>query len=277
MASSTREEIAEVLDGYEAYQERLCALTFDGLTTPEWLAILERRERMVRRDPVIRHALVNLLAEQATEAELGAKLHLALANRLRVSPREASRRIAEAKDLGERRSLTGEPLAPKLTATAQAQRDGRIGEEHVRVIRKFFTKLPGWVDLPTRESAEARLAGKATQHRPDELTKLAHKTLDCLNPDGDYTDEDRARRRGITLGPQQDDGMSKVSGYVTPEGRATIEALFNKLAAPGMCNPNDDTPVRRRRSLGRSGTARYPQRLPTEPRRLSCRGSGGVV
>src|SRR5262249_37589221 len=28
-----------------------------------------------------------------------------------------------------------------------------------------------------------------------------------------------------------------------PEARATVEALLAKLAAPGLCNPDDDTPM----------------------------------
>src|SRR6202044_3399885 len=38
------------------------------------------------------------------------------------------------------------------------------------------------------------------------------------------------------------DGMSPISGYLTPEARATIDAVFAKLAAPGMCNPDDIEP-----------------------------------
>ena len=37
--------------------------------------------------------------------------------------------------------------------------------------------------------------------------------------------------------------MSAVRGWLTPEARATWEAVLAKLAAPGMCNPDDDTPV----------------------------------
>lgn len=35
--------------------------------------------------------------------------------------------------------------------------------------------------------------------------------------------------------------MSTISGQITPELRATLEAVFSKWAAPGMCNPDDDT------------------------------------
>ncbi|WP_156371919.1 DUF222 domain-containing protein, partial [Mycobacterium sp. UM_11] len=53
---------------------------------------------------------------------------------------------------------------------------------------------------------------------------------------------ERARRRGLTLGKQGPDGMSELRGLLTPELRATLEAVLAKLAAPGMCNPLDDMP-----------------------------------
>src|SRR5262249_44738395 len=108
--------------------------------------------------------------------------------------------------------------------------------------RKFVKELPGWVDMATRERAEADLARLGGQHRPEKLTGLAATMADAINPDGNFTDEDRARRRSATLGPQHDDGMSELRALITPELRAAIEALWAKLAAPGMCNPNDDLP-----------------------------------
>ena len=165
-----------------------------------------------------------------------------MANRLRITRAEASRRIHEAADLGERRALNGEPLEPVLAATAQAQRNGDLGAGHVAVIRSFLHRLPDFVDIETRAKAEAQLARLAGEHRPDELARLADKLTDCLNPDGDFTDVDRARRRGIIIGRQDIDGMSPISGYLTPEARATIDAVFAKLAAPGMCNPDDIEP-----------------------------------
>jgi hypothetical protein len=242
MRSSSREEIVEVLDALEAGYKRALDLTFDVLTTPERLRVLQRSEQLRRWQPAVEHALINQLAEQAHPAELGGTLAAALANRLRITRAEASRRIHDAADLGERTALNGEPLQPLLAATAAAQRNGEIGAGHVAVIRGFVHRLPDVVDPETRAHAEAQLARLAGQHRPDELAKLADKLTDCLNPDGDFTDHDRARRRGLTLGRQDIDGMSPITGYLTPEARATLDAVFAKLAAPGMCNPEDDTP-----------------------------------
>ncbi|MBW0019024.1 MAG: HNH endonuclease [Mycobacterium sp.] len=243
MHSSSLEEIAEAFDALRAAMSRVCGLSFEVLTTPERLAYLANLEQQARTLAAPGHALINQLAEQADETALGGRLPHALADRLNITRGEATRRVDEAADLGPRRALTGEVLPPVLTATATAQREGKIGREHVRVIRKFLRKLPGFVDLATREHAHANLAQEATHCRPDELAQLADHVMDCLHPDGDYTDADRARRRGLELGKQDTDGMSRISGWITPELRAGIEALWAKLAAPGMCNPDDQSPI----------------------------------
>jgi len=242
MCSNSREEIVEKFDELHGVVSWLLDQSFDALTTPECLAMLERLERETRRLPVPGHALINQLSRQASESELGGKLGHALANRLRITRGEAGRRIREAEDLGPRRSITGEPLPPRLEATAAAQRAGEIGAGHVGVIRKFMEHLPCWVDGATREKAEGKLARHGAQFRPDQLAKLADRLADCLNPDGNFTDEDRARRRGLILGKQDVDGMSRLTGWLTPEARAGLEAMLARLAAPGMCNPADATP-----------------------------------
>ncbi len=237
-----RDAITAVFDALDDAIEGVGALCFDALTPRECLALLERCESVRRRLPVPEHQLINHLARQASTQELGGKLDHALADRLRISRAEAARRVKEAADLGPRHGLTGEPLPPLLAATAAAQRRGELGAGHVVVIRRFYRRLPGWIDQGTRERVEADLAGHAAHHRPEELDGLAYTLADCLNPDGLYRDEDRARHRALTLGRQQPDGMSELRGLITPELRATMEAVVAKLGAPGMCNPLDDTP-----------------------------------
>jgi hypothetical protein len=237
MRSSSREEVVEVFDALEAEFKRALDLRCDALTTPERLALLQSCEEIRRLLPAVEHPLINQLSDQADAAELGGTLAAALADRLRITRAEASRRIHEAADLGERRALNGEPLEAVLPATAQAQRNGDLGPGHVAVIRGFFHRLPDFVDIETRAKAEGHLARLAGEHRPDELGKLADTLTDCLNPDGDFTDVDRARRRSITIGRQDIDGMSPITGYLTPEARATLDAVLAKLAAPDAADP----------------------------------------
>jgi hypothetical protein len=243
MSSSNREQIAEVFGELHTVVDRLLGLSFDALTTPERLALLARLKQEVRRLPVPGHELINQLGRQAAPIEIGGKLAHALADRLCITRADAKRRIDEAVDLGPRRGLTGEPLPALLEGTAAGQRAGELGRDHVAVIRRFARQLPGFVDAPTRAKAEADLAKRATEFRPEQVARLAEKLSDCLNPDGNFTDADRARRRGLAMGKQGSDGMSLLTGWLTPDARATLEAVWAKLAAPGMANPADDSPT----------------------------------
>src|ERR1700712_3435568 len=121
MRSSSREEVVAVLDALEAAYKRALDMTFDVLTPPERLAVLERFEGFRRQQPAIEHALINQLSAQADASELGGNLAPGLAARFRISRPEAARRVHEAADLGSRTALNGEPLPPVLPATAEAQ------------------------------------------------------------------------------------------------------------------------------------------------------------
>jgi hypothetical protein len=166
MCSGDRDEIQEDFATLHATVSRILGHSYEALTTPERLHLLEALEAERRRLPVAEHQLINQTGEQSSTEELDGTLSHVVAERLRIPRAEASRRVAEAAELGPRRALTGEPLPPLLPATAKVQRDGRIGHGHVQVIRRFFQRLPAAVDVGTRAAAEADLAEKATQYRP---------------------------------------------------------------------------------------------------------------
>jgi hypothetical protein len=234
--------LGAALDASHAALKEAADADIDALNTEQCLAMLEQCEQLRRLVPTLEHRLINKLAREATPQELGGKLSHALAEATLISRAEAGRRVREAADLGQRCGLTGQPLQPVLAATAAAQRAGKLGAGQVAVIRRFYHQLPGFIDADTRAHAEADLADLGTHHRPEQLAGLAEHLMDCLNPDGSFTDDDRARRRGASLGNQQADGMSALRAWLTPEARASLEAVLAKLAAPGMCNPADDTP-----------------------------------
>lgn len=234
--------ITAAFDALDAAQESVLGLHFEALDTRQRLVLLERCEKVRRRVPAIEHPLLNQLARQATAEELGGKLTHKVAEWALISRKEAGRRVREAADLGRRHGLGGEPLLPLLEGSAAAQRAGELGAGQVAVIRKIYHQLPGWVDDAERRRAEARLAKLGTHYCPEELAGLAQRMADALNADGTFTDEQRARKRGLTLGNQQPDGMSELRGLLTPEARATLEPVLAKLAAPGMCNPLDEAP-----------------------------------
>jgi hypothetical protein len=95
------------LSTLEADLDRALQLSFDALATPERLAMLARSEIFRRRRPALEHPLINQIGGQADATELGGKLASALADRVRITRAEASRRIHEAAELGERKAITG--------------------------------------------------------------------------------------------------------------------------------------------------------------------------
>jgi hypothetical protein len=74
MVSSSRDEIVEGIDALHTAVSRLLELSFDVLTTPERLRLLERLEHETRRLPVPGHALINQIRQQASPADIGGKL-----------------------------------------------------------------------------------------------------------------------------------------------------------------------------------------------------------
>jgi hypothetical protein len=163
---SLLEAIAEMRAAYD----RVAALGMDTLTHPELLSALDQWETLTRQLPIQSHRLIAGLQREASPVELGAKSWKAvLSTRLRISAKDAHRRLAEAKELGPRTALNGEPLPPVLAEVAAAQAAGAIGPEHVTVIRNFFDTLPHWVDPTTRARAETTLTRIGTGFGPDAL------------------------------------------------------------------------------------------------------------
>ena len=52
--------------------------------------------------------------------------------------------------------------------------------------------------VDTVERAERFLAEQSAELRPDQLEKVANRCAVLINPDGKFSDVDRARQRGFT-------------------------------------------------------------------------------
>ncbi len=141
-----------------AAHESLAACDLEMLTHRELLTVLDELETLTCQLPAQWHRALARVQAETTPKELGAKSWKdVLRIRWRLSATEANRRLSDAEVLGERRTLTGQPLAPVLAATAAAQAGGQINGEHVDKIRDAMDRLPGWVDTPTREQIETDL------------------------------------------------------------------------------------------------------------------------
>jgi hypothetical protein len=201
---------------------------------------LDRLENAIRRQRALSHSVIHGLDEDA----VGAPVAATISDVLRISRAEARRRIRDAAQLEPRTTLAGQAVPPELSATADAWRGGVLDSDHLRAIQGFMRELPGHVAPMEAVKAEAFLVEQAALLRPDQLQILAGQLAVRLNPDGQFSDADRARKRGFTwCGRQRSDGMSVGRLIATPELRAMLDAWLAKFAAPGMCNPDDQTPT----------------------------------
>lgn len=235
------EAAAAALAALDAADAAIRGLNFDLLDPVVRLRVLERMEGSRRRQIAVSHDVIAGLAKE-DPASIGGPVHKVVADWLRISCAEASRRLHDATQLSPRLTLTGQELPPELPATAVAWRDGALDGQHLRVIQGFVRDLPESVPVATVDDAERFLAEQAKKLRPDQLQKAANRYAQSINPDGKFSDADRARQRGFTWCGQRADGMSVGKLVASPELRANFDAWLSHFAAPGMCNPDDETP-----------------------------------
>ena len=234
---------AEAFAALDAAVQNLGTLIWDDMGIRERLEALDRLETIRRRTAAASLDLVGSV-ERSREPALGGAAAKVIADVIRITPTESRRRIRDAGQLHPRITLSGQTLPPALPATAKAWDAGLLDIDHLRTIQRFLRDLPEDVSPDAVEKAEAFLAEKATELRPDQLDKLADRLVLQLNPDGTFSDDYRAAQRGFQwCGRQRPDGMSIARLVATPELRAMVEAWLAKFAAPGMFNPADQTPT----------------------------------
>lgn len=236
-------QASDALASVEAAVQTLGVVEWEALPAGDLLGALTRLETIRRQATAIACDLAAAV-EHCDDQALGGVKHKVMADIMRTTVSEARRRTRDAAQLRPQATLTGQPLPPVLPSAAKAWHAGLLDPEHLRVIQKFFRDLPEDVPQTAIERAEAFLAEKAAELRPDQLAVVAGRLAIQLNPDGTFSDEYRAAQRGFQwCGRQRPDGMSVARLVATPELRAALEAIFAKLAAPGMCNPDDQTPT----------------------------------
>ena len=129
---------------YRAAAAGLIDRSFEEFTHTELLDLLGELETVTWQLPTVAHRIIARLQREASPVELGAKsLKAVLTQRLRISRKDAARRLSEATELGPRTALNGEPMAPLLAGTAAAQAAGTMGPEHVEEIRRLPRQAAG--------------------------------------------------------------------------------------------------------------------------------------
>ncbi|SER35209.1 DUF222 domain-containing protein, partial [Microlunatus flavus] len=207
---------------------------FGDLDDVALVGFAQRFERLRNRQSLVDHHVVTegevrRLPDTLTQRSMSGVLAWAL----RISYGEARRRVRAAEQLGARRSVTGEVLAPLRLALAAAQRAGEAGPEQVDVcLRALATVDHRGFDPADLDTAEELLAGFAVAFAPKPLSDLAAQVVDGIDPDGTLPrDEVDAERRHLTLRRARD-GMCVGEFRLTPAVGAKLRAVLSPLTAP---------------------------------------------
>ncbi|QRY49620.1 HNH endonuclease signature motif containing protein [Mycolicibacterium septicum] len=241
--AQNRGEVQAALAGHRAATASLVDVDFTELDTAELLALQSERERYARMEAMIDHRIQAALMAQAAPHEIGGKSWKdVLATRMRISGKEALRRVTAAAELGPRYAIGGEVLEPLLPACAEALLSGTINTEHIAIIRSTLVEAKRYVSTAELLQIESDLVAAATRDTPETLKAAADKLLYLLNQDGDSPDV-AAHLRGLRIGTQDADGLVHVQGWLDPETAAYLTTVTGAWGAPGINNPDDPEPI----------------------------------
>lgn len=249
-AEAAREQIRAALDAIDAAHKVLRETSSDMVGNGFRVEVAERLETHERTNRGLMYRVFGELADPPDDTGSTAMLRKDVWKRLRITPREFTRRCKLAARIRPRRSLTGAPIEAELPELGAAVEAGAVGEDHIRAICHAVDVLPARVSPTDVAAAERRLVADARRLDAAVVTQLGQQIADYLNPDGVFSDVDRARRRSLTLHRQGPDGMSRLSGLLDPEGRAYLEAVIAAVR-PGRHRPDgagDDPQARDQRS-----------------------------
>lgn len=249
-AEAAHAAVRAELDAIEAAHQRLRATATDLVGNALRIEIAERLEAQHRVNRGLSYRVFGEIAEPVdgpvdSGLPAGVKIRDVLASRLRLTAADVKRRFRVAARIRPRRALTGPDLDPELPELAAAVEAGQVGEDHIAAVCRALDRLPASVSPDDKEKAERTLVRHAREQDAQFVTVIGTVIADCLNPDGTFTDEDRARRRGLVLGRQGPDGMSRLAGWLDPETRAYLEAVA-AVVRPGRHQPEGDPEPDRR-------------------------------
>lgn len=167
------------------------------------------------------------------------KMPAVVARAQRVSRAEARRRQACLRRLspGHAAPAAGvvggagnESYMPRVRAKVEA---GVIGADAVEKIDRVLRGFPKSVHAELTRVADPHIAELVEHVEVDDLDALGPMLRAMLGIDDPYTDADRKRARDVRVGVQEHDGMSRISGRLTPHLAALIKRLAADHGRPG--------------------------------------------
>jgi len=229
--------LCDAMDGFATSFGHLVKLVDDGaledLDGPGLVGFLQMFETVRNAMPVIDHALIRTATERDVPHTLcQSSMRRVLTQALRISQPEAGRRVRAAEQLGERCSMTGEPLAPLRPHLAQAQRRGEVTPEQVAVIDAALRQVDGrGFDPADVDAGEQILVTAAGEVGPSDLRSLGEQVVEAIDPDGTVPDDQIQQDRRFFHLRRAADGSFRGEFRLTPQAGAKLKAILDPLAA----------------------------------------------
>ncbi|HEX4361631.1 MAG TPA: DUF222 domain-containing protein, partial [Pseudonocardia sp.] len=177
--------------------------------------------------------------------ERGMRTAPAVADLLRCAPLEARRLVATAASVFPT-SLAGEPLEPRLPATATALGGWEIDRAHAEVIERLLSSdAARRLEPETWSGVEVVLADAARRYRPDELAHVGADLIGHLDQDGPPPEDADQLVNELHLAKSGTSGGGRIKGQLDA---ATFDAL--KRAIRAALPPVEPDPLGRDKSLG---------------------------
>ncbi|MDT7741993.1 MAG: hypothetical protein QOE59_1071 [Actinomycetota bacterium] len=196
------------------------------------------------------HALVRAVGELAESGACEAAGHRKVARLLeelwRIDPGQAQRLVRHAEQLLPTVTLSGQPVEPRLPRVAAACADGRVGDEHLRVLLKgldVVARIPR-VTPDQLEEAQEVLVDAACQLAPSALQRVVDRLVANLDPDGAAPPED-PDPADEWLVTRRRDGTLAFTGRI--HGAADVDLLLETLDVLGAPAGGDDPRTRAQR------------------------------
>lgn len=150
-----------------------------------------------------------------------------LRHRLRISRREAWKRIRLGSALTPVVSLTGQPIPPELAALSERSSRGEVSGDGAQVVSLAMRQVQGCGTPEDRAAMESALTDVAASQDLDALSVVASAWVNHLDPDGtEPTDQQKAELQGLFI-RRKYRGLHRVDIFATDD---QFETLMTALA-----------------------------------------------
>jgi len=177
------------------------------------------------------HDMLHTVAQLDGRGEFtdrGIRTASAVADLLCCTSGQARRMVAVAGSVFPT-SLTGEPLEPRLPATATALDGWEIDRAHAEVIERALSgDAAQRLDPGTWAGVETTLADLARLYRPDELAQLAAVLIEQLDQDGPPPDDADQLVNELHLAKSRTGGGGRIKGQLDA---ATFDVVARAIRA----------------------------------------------